>query len=224
MRGYREQIASTLRPVRPLASPVRRAWMLAPIGLLLAVSAPYVQGPRGDLGAYAPLLTWGATALQALVGLWLLTLGLREAVPGRNVSRRLLYAALALSATVVVAITLMTNEASPTFVPAGRGWEYWIECVAAPMALGSPLVVLAMLLTARAFPTRPALTGALCGTAAGLLADAGWRMTCWISEPSHVIGAHGLAILGLATAGALLSMAADRRRWKDLVARVRRRS
>ena len=74
MIDYRDTIARDIAPVRPLMKPSRRVWLLVPIGLILATTAPFVNGTRGDLIAYAPLLTWGATALQSLLGLWLLAL------------------------------------------------------------------------------------------------------------------------------------------------------
>jgi len=213
---YREQIVRSLTPVRPLPAPSRRARTLIPLGLLLAVLSPLITGPRGDLHTYTPLLTWGVTGLQSLVGLWLLVLAFREAVPGRNVSWRALTFASVLAGLLVPGITVLTNAASATVVPPGRAWQYWAECVIGPMALGAPFMILATLMTARAFPTRPAITGALCGMSAGILSDAGWRLTCWISDPAHIIGSHGLAILGLAAAGALLAICADVPRWRRL--------
>jgi hypothetical protein len=212
--AYREQIAATLTPVRPLAPSSRRAWMLVPLGVLLAVSATLVNGQRGDLDLYTPLVTWGITGLQSLLGLWLLALGFREAVPGRNVSWPALMLAVALTALLTLGVTFITNAASPTLVAAGREWRYWGECVVAPMILGAPFMVLATLMAARAFPTRPAIAGGLCGLSAGILSDAGWRLSCWISEPSHVISSHGLAVIGLAAAGAAIAVVADLPRWR----------
>jgi hypothetical protein len=77
-------------------------------------------------------------------------------------------------------------------------------------------MVLATLMAGRAFPTRPAVAGALCGMSAGILSDAGWRLSCWFSEPAHIIGAHALAILALTAAGALLAVCADFPRWRRL--------
>lgn len=68
--SYRDQIVGSLTPVRPLPAPSRRVWMLVPLGLLLAATAPLLNGQRGDLGAVTPVLTWGVTGLQSLLGLW----------------------------------------------------------------------------------------------------------------------------------------------------------
>jgi hypothetical protein len=223
-RAYRAQIVNSLAPVRPLARPSRRVWMLVPLGLLLATTGPLVNGGRGDLHDYAPLLTWGATALQSLLGLWLLALGFREAVPGRNVSGRALMLASTLTALLIVAITVSTNAASPTVSPAGREWTDWIECVVWPTLLGAPFMIVATLMAVRAFATRPAIAGGLCGLSAGVLADAGWRLSCWISDPAHTVTSHGLAIRGLAAAGSLVAVVSDLPRWSRLRLRPSRSS
>jgi hypothetical protein len=216
MGAYREQIVSSLVPVRPLPRPSRRVWMLVPLGLLLAATAPLLNGGRGDLHAYAPLLTWGSTGVQSLLGLWLLALGFREAVPGRNVSGQALTLASVLTGSLVVIVTLLTNGASATDVPAGREWQDWAECVVWPAVLGAPFMIVTTLMAVRAFPTRPAIAGGLCGLSAGVLSDAGWRLSCWISDPAHVIESHGLAMLTLAAAGSLLAVVADLPRWRRL--------
>jgi hypothetical protein len=214
--AYREQIVSTLAPVRPLPKPSHRVWTLVPLGLLLAAAGPLLLGSRGDLEGYSPLLKWGATGVQSLLGLWLLALGFREAVPGRNVSRRALVLAGTLTALLVITITVLTNIVSPSVVPAGREWKDWTECVIWPTALGAPFMIVATLMAVRAFPTRPAIAGGLCGLSAGVLSDAGWRLACWFSDPVHIFDAHGLAMLSLAIAGALLAVAADAPRWRRL--------
>jgi hypothetical protein len=213
---YRDAIIDDLAPVRPLSKPSRRVWLLVPIGLLLAATAPFVNGIRGDLLPFAPLLTWGATGLQAMLGLWLLALGFREAVPGRNVSGLSLAAAAVLTLMLVSAITVLTNAASATVVPAGREWRDWMECVVWPAAIGSPFMVIATLMAARAFPTRPAIAGGLCGLSAGVLSDAGWRLSCWISDPVHLAESHALAILTLTAAGSLIATVLDSRHWRRL--------
>jgi hypothetical protein len=218
-RDLRTEILDDLEPVTPLAVPSRRALMLVPLGIAIVVSAPLLSGGRGDLVASSPLITWGLTALQSLAGLWLLALGFREAVPGRTVSAQALVLAGVVTLLLVGTITLLTNGASATVVPAGREWEYWMECVVGPMTVGAPFMVLAALMAARAFPVRPAIAGALCGLSAGVLSDAGWRLTCWISEPGHIVGSHGLAIVGLAVLGSAVAGLADMPRW----VRLRRR-
>lgn len=219
-RSYRETIAGDIAAVRPLPNPSRRVWLLVPIGVMLAATAPFINGIRGDLlalpEAYAPLLIWGATGVQSMLGLWLLALGFREAVPGRNVSARSLALAATLTVMLVSAITLLTNAASATVVPPGDEFTDWLECVAWPALIGTPFMLTATLMAARAFPTRPSIAGALCGLSAGVLSDAGWRLSCWISDPIHLAESHVLAILLLGAAGALLAIVLDSRHWRRL--------
>ena len=82
--------------------------------------------------------------------------------------------------------------------------------------IGAPFMVIATLMAARAFPTRPSIAGALCGLSAGVLSDAGWRLSCWISDPVHLAESHVLAILSLAAAGALLATLLDSRHWRQM--------
>lgn len=213
-RDLRAEILSGLTPVRPLATPMRRMTRLLPIGLIVAATTPMLGGIRQDLTAASPFITWGLTATQALVGLWILGLAFRESVPGENLSTRAIALASALSLAVLLGVTLLTNAISPTVVPAGSEFKFWIECVLGPLVLGVPFMLIATLLAMRAFPTRPALTGALCGLSAGLLSDAGWRLGCFVSAPGHVIDSHDLSIVSLVVVGSLLAVVTDGRRWR----------
>jgi hypothetical protein len=210
----RAEIVASLTPVTPLARPSRRVWILIPLGVVAAATTPLVSGIRQDLLGSSMMVTWGLTGLQALLGIWILSLAFREAVPGENLSRRALLAASVLSLAVLAGVTAATNALSPTVIPHGSEFRYWIECVAGPLVVGVPFMLAATLLAVRAFPTRPALTGALCGLSAGILSDAGWRLGCFVSSPGHVVNSHDLAIVMLAAFGSLLAVVADSRRWR----------
>jgi hypothetical protein len=54
------------------------------------------------------------------------------------------------------------------------------------------------------------VAGALYGLGAGIMADAGVRLFCRVSEPSHVLIAHGGAILSLVALGALAASLVER--------------
>ncbi len=69
-----------------------------------------------------------------------------------------------------------------------------------------PVVALASILAARAYPTRPAVAGALLGLGAGLMADAGWRIFCHFSEPAHVLSAHLAAVVLSTMIGVLAAL------------------
>jgi hypothetical protein len=112
---------------------------------------------------------------------------------------------LAIPIVVVVAITLTSWEASPVFLHGGW-WLVGGICFAGSAATALPVIALASILAARAYPTRPAVAGALLGLGAGLMADAGWRIFCHFGEPSHVLSAHLAAVLMSTAIGALVAI------------------
>jgi hypothetical protein len=113
---------------------------------------------------------------------------------------------------VVIVVTWTTALYVPAPVPPGVFVRYAWECLEMATVAGVPLLLLAAALAARALPTRPALAGGLYGLGVGLLADAGVRLFCWVSDPWHVALAHGGAILALVASGALAATAVDRLR------------
>jgi Negative regulator of sigma F len=205
----RRAIADDLRPVRPLWSPLRRVIVLLPVAIVLALFAASKYGPRKDAALLGGLVTWGLSSLEWTLGLLLLGVGLRHAVPGYGMSRRRLVILCGVTVAVILSITFVTYAIHPTFVPTTRQWRVWTLCVLGPLEFGVPLLLVASVLSARAFPTRPAAVGALCGFAAGIVVDSGWRLTCWISDPTHVFGAHFLALTAMVAIGAGLSTAID---------------
>ena len=207
-----EAVARDLRPVRPLAAPWRRALALLPFGFLLLVGVPGFWGFRAGLPELGIGLSWGLSALQALAGLAVVGVALREGVPGRKVSPAVLLATLAASMALFLAITWVTQLHYPVTVrPAVRVRFVW-ECLGIATVSGIPALAAVAWLAWRLLPNRPWIAGAVAGLGAGLMADAGMRLFCWVSEPEHVVLAHGGAILILMLAGALLSRFAEA--WK----------
>jgi hypothetical protein len=102
-----------------------------------------------------------------------------------------------------VGVTLATDLIVPAPVPAGAGWRYLWECYGMALAPGLLAVAVAAWMALRAFPSRPQVAGALCGLGAGLMADSGARLFCWVSSPEHVLLSHGGVIGSLTLLGAL---------------------
>ncbi len=198
----RRAILADLRPVRPLRRPWVRSLALLPLAILLLLGQPLALGLRHDALVLGFGLLWGMSALQTLAGLALIGAALREAVPGRTLARAA-GALLGLALAWTVGLTLLTWSASATVVPPGRIAFFWKVCFGGPIVLGLPVLALALLLAARAFPLRPGLVGGLAGMGSGLLTDSGWRTYCHVSEPSHVLLAHVAAVATLALVGAL---------------------
>jgi hypothetical protein len=211
------QVERDLRPVRPLAAPVRRTVALVPCGLLLLFGVPSFWGWRENLAAFGDswlgfATMWGLSGVQTLVGLLIVGAGLREAVPGRALSSKVLAVIITSAVVVVVGATLLTDIVLPTATPRGV-WLRWAwECTEIALVSALPGLVLVAWVASRALPSRPAVAGAIYGLGAGLLADSGVRLFCWTSEPAHVLIAHGGAIAMLMALGALLSTLIERAR------------
>ena len=196
----RALIARDLRPVAPLATPTRRSLQLMPVAVALLFAAVVIFGLRRDAGRIGPVLTWGASTLQMILGLALVVAALREAVPGTTLSRRVVGIAFGSAVIGVLTITFMTWVTSPTMIAQGFVTSVWAICLTGTIVSALPVLAAAGWLAARAFPLRPRLAGALYGVGAGLIADSGWRLFCHFSHPAHVLGAH---TLGIVVAGVL---------------------
>jgi hypothetical protein len=200
--ALRARLAADYAPVRPLAPPIVRLLWMAPLAGLLLIAAPWWFDLRVDAGRLGAAGSWGASLLQIAFGLAMVGAGLREAVPGRQWSLAAVAAWFTLPLALVVAVTCSTWSISPTRL----GREWWAIgslCFGGSAASALPAIVLGSRLASRAFPTRPAVTGALVGCGAGLMADAGWRLFCHFSEPAHVLSSHAAGVL----LAALLGMA-----------------
>lgn len=198
-------VASDLHAVKPLAPPLRRALGLVPVAIALLFAAVVIFGMRRDASRIGPLLTWGASTLQILLGLLLVVAALREAVPGTTLPRRVVGIAFGTVLVAVLTITVMTWTTSPTQIAPGFVAWVWGVCLTGTIVSALPALAIAGWLAARAFPLRPRLAGALYGVGAGLMADAGWRLFCHFSHPGHVFGAHTLGIVVTGILGVLLA-------------------
>ena len=207
------RIAADLRPVRPTGTPGRRVVWWAPLALAAAAGVPLVVGLRADAPALGPVVTWGASAAQLALGVWLVWAGGRESVAGRRLPMRVASVALVLAAALILVLTAVTFTLSPTTLPGSlTAWHAGSFCFRGSLVVGSPLLLLAGWLLGRALPGQPWLAGALFGGGAGLTADAGWRLVCPVSDPWHVLAAHGSAILVLTAVGSASAYLAARRR------------
>jgi hypothetical protein len=203
-------VRGSLRPVRPYLSPSVRALALLPVGIVLLVGIPAFWSPRPNLALLGGFAAWGLSALQMLVGLSVVGLALREAVPGRELSRRTLVALVVVSALLFVALTLTSEWLAPVALRR-RVWVIEaIGCFRMAATWGVPALAIAGWLTVRASPTRPLVASAACGLGTGLMADAGMRLFCGVSTVSHVLVGHGAAILLLIVLGALAGFVVDR--------------
>lgn len=201
----RARLAADYAPVRALRSPWLRALWVLPLAIVALVAAPLAFDVRPDASRLGWLGVWGISLLQSAIGFLVIAAALRESIPGRGWSRRAILLWLLMPIVAIVGVTMVSWQFSPVLLRR----EFWMVggvCFAGSAATALPVVALTSILAARAYPTRPAVAGALLGLGAGLMADAGWRIFCHFSEPAHVLSAHLAAVLISTAIGSLAAI------------------
>lgn len=195
-----DAVKRDLQPVRPFASPARRALALLPMAIVLLVGMPVFWAWQSHVAVLAAWPSWILSAIETALSLVVLAAAFREAVPGRELSAK----ALSVLTCVACAGFLLINATThvPESAPA-QTWTRWVmECIGMAVTFSVPALLAPAWLVSRALPNRPALTGTLCGLGVGLMADAGLRLFCWDGGYVHVLVAHGGAIAILVALGA----------------------
>lgn len=202
----RARLAEEFHPVRTLRSPAVRTLAVIPLAIITLVAASLAFNVRSDARALGLIGVWGLSILQFAIGLAVVGAALRESVPGRAWSGAAIAVWLAIPIAVMIGVTFISWETSQVLLR--RQW--WLVaglCFSGSAATALPVVALSAILASRAYPTRPAIAGALLGAGAGLIADAGWRVFCHFTEPGHVLSAHLAAVVMSAAIGTLVSCA-----------------
>jgi hypothetical protein len=207
-----DRVRRDLAPVHPLRRPIVRALVVLPVGLVLMFGSPIYWGLRENLGALSAWASWGLSALEGFAGLLIVGAALTEAVPGRRLSARAVAFTIGAGVLVPLAITLTTYWMLPAAGPSSTPVRAAFECFDMIVVWAVPAVAVPAWLASRAWPERPAVAGAFYGLGTGVMADAGARLFCWISSPTHVIVSHGLALLAVTAAGAAAAALIDRGR------------
>jgi hypothetical protein len=216
-----DRILADLAPVRRLGRPWRRVLPVAIVGGLMAAAVSLGLGVRHDATLLGGGVLWGLSAFQMCYGLVLVGTALRVAVPGRALATRLAPFLLIAGAGVIATVTWITWLAHASHVPTGSEAFYWMVCFRTPLVVGLPALALTLVLSFRAYPTHPVLTGALAGLGAGLLSDGSWRTFCEVTDPAHVVTSHAASVAALALTGAAVAWLVGRRRSRAATASLR---
>ena len=211
-KELRDRIKADLRPTRPLRPPFVRALVLIPIAVAIVLSVPGLRFFRSDMAVIGFVKAWGFSFGQALAGLVIVGVALRESIPGRGLSRGAAIATIAIGLAIPFALLGVTASAFDVGPAPGRELEEGIGCFRVSAISAIPALVAAAFLAARALPLRPALAGALYGLGCGLIADAGLRLFCEYTVPSHVLFGHGGAIVGAMVLGSIVAKMVGPRR------------
>jgi hypothetical protein len=208
--SLRQAVSCDLKPVCPLATPWRRMLWVVPLTIVAFLLPQMIMGQRPDLARIGFLLAWFPVIVQLLLGLGLMGMALREAVPGLGVSRGMIGGLM----VTAVGLHVVVNSAIWLYYPSTEEsvWSLWWLCFRHELFLGIPFLLVVGWLAARALPVRPRTIGLLSGVGAGVMADATWRMVCPISEPSHVLSSHLAPVFVLGAIGYLLGWIWERSR------------
>ena len=202
--SLRRAISDDLTPVKPLPP----AWMrtlcavaVAAAGLAIVVAA-FKLSLRPDMDQLPMWLSWGCMALQLVIGVILVGMALREAVPGSGVP----LGAVALAVSTGVGMQILVGIATWMHSPGmplvkGHGLEAGMTCSTHDAALAFPALAVTLWLVFRALPMRPSIAGLLGGTGAAVTADAINHILCPMSDLRHVLVWHTGMIFGLMIVG-----------------------
>ena len=214
--SLRRSISADLEPVRPLPP----AWMrtlkaaaVAAVGLALVITI-FKLSPRADLEQIPMWLSWGCTALQLGVGILLLGMALREAIPGQGVPLGAVALGIGTAVLIQVLVGIVTWMHS-TGMPLvdGHGMSAGITCTTHDVAMALPALAVTLWLVFRALPLRPSIAGLLGGAGAAVTADALTHVLCPMSDLRHVLVWHTGALIGLMLIGWLTGKLWERKRF-----------
>jgi hypothetical protein len=214
--GLRRAISDDLAPVKPLPPVWMRtlyAVAVAAAGLAVVVTA-FKLSLRPDMEQLPMWLSWGCTALQLVVGVVLVGMALREAVPGSGVPSGAVTLAVSTGVVMQVLVGIATWMHSPGMpLIKGHGLNAGVTCSTHDAALALPALAITLWLVFRALPLRPSIAGLLGGTGAAVTADAINHILCPMSDLRHVLVWHTGMIFGLMIVGWAAGKIWERRRF-----------
>ena len=212
----RSSIESDLHPVRPLPSPWRRALLVVVVTGTVAALALAMIPVRSDMDQIPGWLGWGCSFLELAMGLFLVCLALREAVPGSGTPTGAATGFLAAGMLLQMLVGIATWLHSPGEQINGDGVARGVGCLMHDSTMALPTFVVTAWLIVRALPLRAPMAGMLGGAGAAISADAIIHLLCPFSSPAHVLVWHtGVIVLFMVlgwTAGKLWEALRWRRR------------
>ena len=214
--ALREAVANDLNPVRPLHPAWQRSLVVAVVATLVLASIlfGFKMQLRGDMDQLPMWLSWGCAFLELLVGVLIVGLALREAVPGGAVPIRTVRTAIITGVALQVLVGIMT-WAHSAGVPMGSDWlAKGIGCMTHDIAMILPTFAVTMWLVFRALPMRAPVAGLLGGAGAALTGDAITHLLCPMSDLRHVLVWHTGAVFGFMVLGWFVGVLWARHRWR----------
>ena len=209
----RRAVERDFRPVRPLPPAWQRTLVVAAVMAVgFAVSlAAFKLTLRPDMDQLPMWLSWGCSVLQLLVGVMLVSMALRESIPGSGVPAGAVKVAVVTAVLMQIVVGIATWMYSPG-MPWGEGAiAKSVGCVTQDSTMALPTLFVTLWLVFRALPVRAPVAGLLGGAGAAVTADAITHLLCPMSDLRHVLVWHTGAILGFMLIGWVAGVLWERR-------------
>ena len=209
----RRAVEHDLRPVRPLPPAWQRTLVVAAVMAVgFAVSlAAFKLTLRPDMDQLPMWLSWGCSVLQLLVGVMLVSMALRESIPGSGVPAGAVKVAVVTAVLMQIVVGIATWMYSPG-MPWGEGAiAKSVGCVTQDSTMALPTLFVTLWLVFRALPVRAPVAGLLGGAGAAVTADAITHLLCPMSDLRHVLVWHTGAMLGFMLIGWVAGVLWERR-------------
>jgi hypothetical protein len=212
--GLREAIENDFQPVRPL-HPVWLRTMLAVAILAVVLASVLAKASlRPDMDQLPMWLSWGCSVLQLAIGVLLIGLALREAVPGAGIPRGAVHVAAATALAVQILVGIATSIYSPAITMPGSGVTPGIGCLRHETVMALPTFIATLWLVFRALPLRAPTAGLLGGAGATVASDAVIHLLCPMANLSHVLVWHSGAVVVFMAIGWSAGAVWERLRWR----------
>ena len=209
----REAIEGDLQPVRPL-HPIWMRSMLAVAMLAVVLSFVLANASlRADIDRLPMWLSWGCSALQLVLGVLLVGLALREAIPGRGVPTGAVRLAAGTALALQILVGVATSIVSPAIPMPGSGLAPGIGCLKHESMMALPAFIVTLLLVFRALPLRAPTAGLLGGAGVTVATDGVIHLLCPMANLSHVLIWHTGAVIIFMAVGWITGMVWQRWRW-----------
>lgn len=194
------ELARDFAPVRPVLPFELRASLIAVLAAACGAFFLWKLGMRADWPALPRAAIVTVLLLKLLVGVSLIILSLREAIPGSGWSDRTRTIALCAAVGALLFLPEVFARAIAFHDSASLDPS---SCFAWIVAVSIPSFAGLFVLLARAYPLRPVMTGLTAGLGTGILAEAAIFLACANPAPIHGMAVHGSASIALGLLGGL---------------------